>query len=238
MAMPEEGQQKNQYISKIEEAYLNHVIDYDLLAKMRDERKIKEEDFKTIIWKYNVKEAIEEIKGKYGEYIFNSGENDGEHILDPGPEPNPNPIKKVRTPLYMKYIMELSQNDATPIIIRKGALNGYKFILLEDMKVVILEKEKNSNATYVLPVVKALEKAQENTKKELRGTADVEVVKHTANWAENLNKAIQKVQEHTILEGQPDVTYIKDLTEERGRRINELGEAIKDYYIKARKIGE
>lgn len=77
-----------------------------------------------------------------------------------------------------------------------------------------------------------------NTKKELRGTADVEVVKHTANWAENLNKAIQKVQEYTILEGQPDVTYIKDLTEERGRRINELGEAIKDYYIKARKIGE
>ncbi len=42
----------------------------------------------------------------------------------------------------MKYIMELSQNNATPIIIRKGALNGYKFILLEDMKVVILEKEK------------------------------------------------------------------------------------------------
>ena len=40
--MPEEEQQKNQYISKIEEAYLNHVIDYDLLAKMRDERKIKE----------------------------------------------------------------------------------------------------------------------------------------------------------------------------------------------------
>ena len=218
------------------EAYLNHVIDYDLLAKMRDERKIKEEDFKTIIWKYNVKEAIEEIKGQYGEYIFNSGENDGEPI--PAPGLGPNPIKKVRTPLYMKYIMELSQNNATPIIIRKGALNGYKFILLEDMKVVILEKEKNSNATYVLPVVKALEKAQENTKKELRGTADVEVVKHTANWAENLNKAIQKVQEYTILEGQPDVTYIKDLTEERGRRINELGEAIKDYYIKARKIGE
>ena len=53
-----------------------------------------------------------------------------------------------------------------------------------------------------------------------------------------LNKAIQKVQEYTSLEGQPDVTYIKDLTEERGRRINELGEAIKDYYIKARKIGE
>ena len=236
MAMPEEEQQKNQYISKIEEAYLNHVIDYDLLAKMRDERKIKEEDFKTIIWKYNVKEAIEEIKGKYGEYIFNSGENDGEPI--PAPGLGPNPIKKVRTPLYMKYIMELSQNNATPIIIRKGALNGYKFILLEDMKVVILEKEKNSNATYVLSVVKALEKAQENTKKELRGTADVEVVKHTANWAENLNKAIQKVQEYTILEGQPDVTYIKDLTEERGRRINELGEAIKDYYIKARKIGE
>lgn len=160
------------------------------------------------------------------------------HEYKQPPGLGPNPIKKVRTPLYMKYIMELSQNDATPIIIRKGALNGYKFILLEDMKVVILEKEKNSNATYVLPVVKALEKAQENTKKELRGTADVEVIKHTANWAENLNKAIQKVQEYTILEGQPDVTYIKDLTEERGRRINELGEAIKDYYIKARKIGE
>lgn len=29
---------------------------------MRDERKIKEEDFKTIIWKYNVKEAIEKLK--------------------------------------------------------------------------------------------------------------------------------------------------------------------------------
>ncbi len=73
-----------------------------------------------------------------------------------------------------------------------------------------------------------MEKAQENTKKELRGTADVEVVKHTANWAENLNKKLfKKVQEYTILEGQPDVTYIKDLTEERGRRINELGEAIK-----------
>lgn len=93
MAMPEEEQQKNQYISKIEEAYLNHVIDYDLLAKMRDERKIKEEDFKTIIWKYNVKEAIEEIKGKYGEYIFNSGENDGEPI--PAPGLGPNPIKKL-----------------------------------------------------------------------------------------------------------------------------------------------
>lgn len=138
----------------------------------------------------------------------------------------------------MKYIMELSQNDATPIIIRKGALNGYKFILLEDMKVVILEKEKNSNATYVLPVVKALEKAQENTKKELRGTADVEVVKHTANWAENLNKAIQKVQEHTILEGQPDVTYIKDLTEERGKKTKELGETIRRHYIEAKNIGE
>lgn len=236
MAMPEEEQQKNQYISKIEEAYLNHVIDYDLLAKMRDERKIKEEDFKTIIWKYNVKEAIEKIKGKYGEYIFNSGENDGEPI--PAPGLGPNPIKKVRTPLYMKYIMELSQNDATPIIIRKGALNGYKFILLEDMKVVILEKEKNSNATYILPVVKALEKAQENTKKELRGTADVEVVKHTANWVENLNKAIQKVQEHTILEGQPDVTYIKDLTEERRKKTKELGETIRRHYIEAKNIGE
>lgn len=83
-----------------------------------------------------------------------------------------------------------------------------------------------------------MEKAQENTKKELRGTADVEVVKHTANWAENLNKAIQKVQEHTILEGQPDVTYIKDLTEERRKKTKELGETIRRHYIEAKNIGE
>lgn len=240
ISIPEDKEQKGQYIGKIEELYLNGVIGYDMLARMRDDEKIEEKVFKEILSKYEIAKAIEEIRKRYGDVIENV-----EDVYPPNPDPNPGPNpeprpdpKPNRTPIYMQYIMELSQNSARPIRIVKGNLNGYKFILLENMQVVILEKERDNNATYVLPVVKALEMAQDNTRTELRGTTDVKAVNHTANWAGNLNTAIQKVQERTILEGQPNVTYIKELTGERKNRIAELGKAIREYYIGQKNIGE
>lgn len=240
ISIPEDKEQKSQYIGKIEELYLNGVIGYDMLARMRDDEKIEEKVFKEILSKYEIAKAIEEIRKRYGDVIENV-----EDVYPPNPDPNPGPNpeprpdpKPNRTPIYMQYIMELSQNSARPIRIVKGNLNGYKFILLENMQVVILEKERDNNATYVLPVVKALEMAQDNTRTELRGTTDVKAVNHTANWAGNLNTAIQEVQERTILEGQPNVTYIKELTGERKNRIAELGKAIREYYIDQKNRGE
>ncbi len=236
LEMPEDVEQRKQYSKKIKELVVNDLINYDILEDMQAQGIIGEDERKEMLSAYDFKKKIDEIKAKYS--IKNTATPDGTGTIETGglESRSKKGATTERTSEYMDFINSIGENKVTVIPIITGALEGYNFILLENMKVVVLEKGKNGNATYILPLKKATELAESKNKTDLRKEKNVKVVNHTANWGANLIGKISSIQKETLLPNRDDVTYVKDLLE--GDKIKGLIEDIKTTYEETRKENE
>ena len=143
---------------------------------------------------------------------------------------------------YTKFLVELwtsmeypnVDNNVTRREISGGALDGYTLVLLENMRVVVLEKintkRGENNATYVLPLIKAVELAEQSNKSELRTEENVEVVNHVRNYGTNLMRKIGMLQEKTISRDNRNVTWIKALPEGHQDEANKMIAQIQENY--------
>ena len=113
-------------------------------------------------------------------------------------------------------------------------MDGYTLVLLENMRVVVLEKintkRGENNATYVLPLIKAVELAEQSNKSELRTEENVEVVNHVRNYGTNFMRKIGMLQEKTISRDNRNVTWIKAFPEGHQDEANKMIAQIQENY--------
>lgn len=220
MKRPEEAQKQQEYLLKIEELCMGELVDFDTLENLKEHKKISEDEFKDI----NEKRAIKEIK-QLSE-IKNIAISE-EKAINGGKGGHTGGNNK--RPKYMELINALGESKQIPIIV--GALQGYKFILLEDMRVVLLEKLKQGNATYVIPLLKGVNLATGQNKQNLRGQENVFPVNHTGNWAFNLLGRIEEVQKQTLHSNRHGITYANNLLKDDRIKglCNELKASYQEY---------
>lgn len=196
--LPEDEEKRNQYMSKINNAYMEDVIDFETLTRMKDNGILSEEEHKKLCELYDEKIALKKLKEL--EYIINNAKAVPRGKREKGP---PVDVTPKRDSEYFRYIInEFGGETTTKEYIKPvygGNLNGYYFIIKPKARVVIIENPAYSNATYILPLKVALEFVETSNKKALRGTFGVEHLNHpqtcSERWKRNLENKARKVQE-------------------------------------------
>ena len=191
--LPEDEEKRNHYISKLNNAYMEDIIDFETLTRMKDNGILSEEEYAKMRELYDEKIALKKLKEI--EYIVCETEAEqGEERKKGSPE-NETPTRDSR---YMKYIInEFGGETTTEEYIKPiygGNLDKYYMIIQPKARIVILESPIHGNATYILPLKVALEFVQTKNKKDLKGTFGVEHLNHSKNWKINLEERARKVQ--------------------------------------------
>ena len=188
----------------IAELFLKQKIDYDTFRKLYDEGKISKEVYDKAIEDYDIESEMKKIRQLSS--IENIAMPEGSIIpTSPSPLPGPLPTTKkvsIDPELRNEFLEALGCESSIPI--STGALKGYMFIPIPSLKTAVLEKLYNTNsrtgaltpaldnATFVLPLIKALELATSSNKTDLRKLDNVHPVNHTKGWAKNILSGIKK----------------------------------------------
>lgn len=191
--LPEDEEKRNHYMSKLNNAYMEDIIDFETLTRMKDNGILSEEEYAKMRELYDEKIALKKLKEI--EYIVCETEAEQGKERKKGPPENETPTRDSR---YMKYIInEFGGETTTEEYIKPiygGNLDKYYMIIQPKARIVILESPIHGNATYILPLKVALEFVQTKNKKDLKGTFGVEHLNHSKNWKINLEERARKVQ--------------------------------------------
>lgn len=191
--LPEDEEKRNHYISKLNNAYMEDIIDFETLTRMKDNGILSEEEYAKMRELYDEKIALKKLKEI--EYIVCETEAEQGEERKKGPPENETPT---RDSGYKKYIInEFGGETTTEEYIKPiygGNLDKYYMIIQPKARIVILESPIHGNATYILPLKVALEFVQTKNKKDLKGTFGVEHLNHSKNWKINLEERARKVQ--------------------------------------------
>lgn len=212
--LPEDEEKRNHYISKLNNAYMEDIIDFETLTRMKDNGILSEEEYAKMRELYDEKIALKKLKEI--EYIVCETEAEqGEERKKGSPE-NETPTRDSR---YMKYIInEFGGETTTEEYIKPiygGNLDKYYMIIQPKARIVILESPIHGNATYILPLKVALEFVQTKNKKDLKGTFGVEHLNHSKNWKINLEERARKVQKSIGVQVKPNVVWLDEGDEPR-----------------------
>lgn len=191
--LPEDEEKRNHYISKLNNAYMEDIIDFETLTRMKDNGILSEEEYAKMRELYDEKIALKKLKKI--EYIVCETEAEQREKREKGSPENETPT---RDSGYKKYIInEFGGETTTEEYIKPiygGNLDKYYMIIKPKARIVILESPIHGNATYILPLKVALEFVQTKNKKDLKGTFGVEHLNHSKNWKINLEERARKVQ--------------------------------------------
>lgn len=191
--LPEDEEKRNHYISKLNNAYMEDIIDFETLTRMKDNGILSEEEYAKMRELYDEKIALKKLKEI--EYIVCETEAEQREKREKGSPENETPT---RDSGYKKYIInEFGGETTTEEYIKPiygGNLDKYYMIIKPKARIVILESPIHGNATYILPLKVALEFVQTKNKKDLKGTFGVEHLNHSKNWKINLEERTRKVQ--------------------------------------------
>ena len=191
--LPEDEEKRNHYISKLNNAYMEDIIDFETLTRMKDNGILSEEEYAKMRELYDEKIALKKLKEI--EYIVCETEAEQREKREKGSPENETPT---RDSGYKKYIInEFGGETTTEEYIKPiygGNLDKYYMIIKPKARIVILESPIHGNATYILPLKVALEFVQTKNKKDLKGTFGVERLNHSKNWKINLEERARKVQ--------------------------------------------
>ncbi|MDO4382015.1 MAG: hypothetical protein Q4C39_02970 [Clostridia bacterium] len=191
--LPEDEEKRNHYISKLNNAYMEDIIDFETLTRMKDNGILFEEEYAKMRELYDEKIALKKLKEI--EYIVCETEAEQREKREKGSPENETPT---RNSGYKKYIInEFGGETTTEEYIKPiygGNLDKYYMIIKPKARIVILESPIHGNATYILPLKVALEFVQTKNKKDLKGTFGVEHLNHSKNWKINLEERARKVQ--------------------------------------------
>lgn len=191
--LPEDEEKRNHYISKLNNAYMEDIIDFETLTRMKHNGILSEEEYAKMRELYDEKIALKKLKKI--EYIVCETEAEQREKREKGSPENETPT---RDSGYKKYIInEFGGETTTEEYIKPiygGNLDKYYMIIKPKARIVILESPIHGNATYILPLKVALEFVQTKNKKDLKGTFGVEHLNHSKNWKINLEERARKVQ--------------------------------------------
>ncbi|MEE0790413.1 MAG: hypothetical protein U0M05_03840 [Clostridia bacterium] len=191
--LPEDEEKRNHYISKLNNAYMEDIIDFETLTRMKDNGILSEEEYAKMRELYDEKIALKKLKEI--EYIVCETEAEQREKREKGSPENETPTRDSE---YKKYIInEFGGETTTEEYIKPiygGNLDKYYMIIKPKARIVILESPIHGNATYILPLKVALEFVQTKNKKDLKGTFGVEHLNHSKNWKINLEERARKVQ--------------------------------------------
>lgn len=224
LTLPTDQTEREVYLNHLEELFVNEVLSYDdVLEKLHNAGKITNDEYNRL---FDVQYEIAIRKLSSVNTLINGAFPIGTPtgtITQPlhGPKKTKVPVID---PIHIENLLNVLSvgKNGTPdmkrIEIIKNALDGYTLIVLNNMKVGILEKinqdGKSNDATYVLPVIHARELSEEENKlglRALKGDKHVIVVNHVRNYGQNLINAIAKMQEQQkISKDNPDITWAKD----------------------------
>ena len=212
--LPEDEEKRNHYISKLNNAYMEDIIDFETLTRMKDNGILSEEEYAKMRELYDEKIALKKLKEI--EYIVCDTEAEQGEERKKGPPENETPTRDSR---YMKYIInEFGGETTTEEYIKPiygGNLDKYYMIIQPKARIVILESPIHGNATYILPLKVALEFVQTKNKKDLKGTFGVEHLNHSKNWKINLEERARKVQKSIGVQVKPNVVWLDEGDEPR-----------------------
>ncbi len=212
--LPEDEEKRNHYISKLNNAYMEDIIDFETLTRMKDNGILSEEEYAKMRELYDEKIALKKLKEI--EYIVCETEAEQGEERKKGPPENETPTRDSR---YMKYIInEFGGETTTEEYIKPiygGNLDKYYMIIQPKARIVILESPIHGNATYILPLKVALEFVQTKNKKDLKGTFGVEHLNHSKNWKINLEERAHKVQKSIGMQVEPNVVWLDEGDEPR-----------------------
>lgn len=212
--LPEDEEKRNHYISKLNNAYMEDIIDFETLTRMKDNGILSEEEYAKMRELYDEKIALKKLKEI--EYIVCETEAEQGEERKKGPPENETPTRDSR---YMKYIInEFGGETTTEEYIKPiygGNLDKYYMIIQPKARIVILESPIHGNATYILPLKVALEFVQTKKKKDLKGTFGVEHLNHSKNWKINLEERARKVQKSIGVQVKPNVVWLDEGDEPR-----------------------
>lgn len=191
--LPEDEEKRNHYISKLNNAYMEDIIDFETLTRMKDNGILSEEEYAKMRELYDEKIALKKLKKI--EYIVCETEAEQREKREKG---SPENETSTRDSGYKKYIInEFGGETTTEEYIKPiygGNLDKYYMIIKPKARIVILESPIHGNATYILPLKVALEFVQTKNKKDLKGTFGVEHLNHSKNWKINLEERARKVK--------------------------------------------
>lgn len=212
--LPEDEEKRNHYISKLNNAYMEDIIDFETLTRMKDNGILSEEEYAKMRELYDEKIALKKLKEI--EYIVCETEAEQGEERKKGPPENETPTRDSR---YMKYIInEFGGETTTEEYIKPiygGNLDKYYMIIQPKARIAILESPTHGNATYILPLKVALEFVQTKNKKDLKGTFGVEHLNHSKNWKINLEERAHKVQKSIGMQVEPNVVWLDEGDEPR-----------------------
>lgn len=212
--LPEDEEKRNHYISKLNNAYMEDIIDFETLTRMKDNGILSEEEYAKMRELYDEKIALKKLKEI--EYIVCETEAEQGEERKKGPPENETPTRDSR---YMKYIInEFGGETTTEEYIKPiygGNLDKYYMIIQPKARIVILESPIHGNATYILPLKVALEFVQTKNKKDLKGTFGVEHLNHSKNWKINLEERARKVQKSIGVQVKLNVVWLDEGDEPR-----------------------
>ena len=212
--LPEDEEKRNNYISKLNNAYMEDIIDFETLTRMKDNGILSEEEYAKMRELYDEKIALKKLKEI--EYIVCETEAEQREKREKGSPENETPT---RDSGYKKYIInEFGGETTTEEYIKPiygGNLDKYYMIIKPKARIVILESPIHGNATYILPLKVALEFVQTKNKKDLKGTFGVEHLNHSKNWKINLEERTRKVQKSIGVQVKPNVVWLDEGDEPR-----------------------
>lgn len=212
--LPEDEEKRNHYISKLNNAYMEDIIDFETLTRMKDNGILSEEEYAKMRELYDEKIALKKLKEI--EYIVCETEAEQREKREKGSPENETPT---RDSGYKKYIInEFGGETTTEEYIKPiygGNLDKYYMIIKPKARIVILESPIHGNATYILPLKVALEFVQTKNKKDLKGTFGVEHLNHSKNWKINLEERARKVQKSIGVQVKPNVVWLDEGDEPR-----------------------
>lgn len=212
--LPEDEEKRNHYISKLNNAYMEDIIDFETLTRMKDNGILSEEEYAKMRELYDEKIALKKLKKI--EYIVCETEAEQREKREKGSPENETPT---RDSGYKKYIInEFGGETTTEEYIKPiygGNLDKYYMIIKPKARIVILESPIHGNATYILPLKVALEFVQTKNKKDLKGTFGVEHLNHSKNWKINLEERARKVQKSIGVQVKPNVVWLDEGDEPR-----------------------
>ena len=212
--LPEDEEKRNHYISKLNNAYMEDIIDFETLTRMKDNGILFEEEYAKMRELYDEKIALKKLKKI--EYIVCETEAEQREKREKGSPENETPT---RDSGYKKYIInEFGGETTTEEYIKPiygGNLDKYYMIIKPKARIVILESPIHGNATYILPLKVALEFVQTKNKKDLKGTFGVEHLNHSKNWKINLEERTRKVQKSIGVQVKPNVVWLDEGDEPR-----------------------
>lgn len=185
---------------KIKELFLKEIIGYDELKSLLDNGHLSQKDFEDICHCFNIQGAMDEIRrlSNIENTAETTGTGEGGGNVPKNPPSGKMKTHKINPELRVELIEKLGCTDTLPII--SGALKGYTFYAVPGLEIVILEKTVNSSgteaighATYVLPIIKAIELAKNSNKQDLRQEKNVYCIYHTKNWGNKLLEVVSNI---------------------------------------------